>query len=98
MPERAIQGVRSAVELARKGLTGGLRSPHELVASVRTHVMEGADYSIFAISTTDHEGRGVTDRQVFDQIITRIGNLVRPTDIEPRFTKDPRTLLLEIFP
>src|SRR4030095_3677289 len=90
-----IQRVRPTVELAGEHLTHPLGIPHELIAAVRAHVMEGANRAIFAAHDQD---RGVPHRQVFDKIRARLGNLLHPTDVEPHFAKNSLAFFLEIRP
>ena len=94
MPKRAIQRVHPAVELTRKVLARTFRIPDELIAPMRTHVVEGVDLAVFS---SDNENRGATDRKVFHKIIARLRDLLYSTDVEPRFAENSLTLLLEIF-
>jgi hypothetical protein len=79
---------------AREHLTLALGVPHDRIPAMSTHVVKGMHLTVVA---TDDHNRGITHREVFDKIVTGIGNLFYPAHVEPHFAKNPLAFFLEIL-
>jgi len=56
--------------------------------------VKGADAAVLA---ADDYGRGLPDRQVLDEIIPRVRDLLLPAHVKPHAAEDPLPFQLEIL-
>ena len=91
--ERAFKRIRPAVELAAESLAAPALIPDNLIAPMRADIMESPYLTVLAAYNQD---RGAAHRQVFDIIVSRVGDVINTTDVEPEFAKNFFALLFKI--